>query len=140
MGNNPPNKEITPIFFVKKTTPLVFGWTWATCPVLANGNVKYGDADCARDYLIIAGGSETGTSSDLLYSKDRFCGQALGYCKEGNTAGSCTPTIGAVVSFTKPFIVGVITDDYEGTESGTTSTANRGFNLLYSQQPCLHAG
>ena len=43
----------------------------------------------------IVGGSETGTSPDLLYSRDRFCGTALGFCKEGNSAGSCSPQIGA---------------------------------------------
>ena len=31
--------------------------------------------------------------------------------------------------------VGVVTDDSE-----TDDKANRGFNLLYSQQPCLSAG
>ena len=103
---------------------------------LGNADVKYGDSQCSTDYLIIAGGSETGSSSDLLYSKDRFCGTALGYCKEGITAGTCTPQIGAVVSFTKPFIVGVVTNDNEL----ATSTSNRGFKLLYSQQPCLSAG
>ena len=52
---------------------------------LANTNVKYGDQECSTDYLIIAGGSETGTSNDLMYSRDRFCGTALGKkCKISN--------------------------------------------------------
>ena len=101
---------------------------------LANANVLYGDASCKSDYLLIAGGSETGSTADLIHSKDRFCGIALGYCK--STDGTnCGPQIGAVTTYTKPFIIGVITDDSE-----TGDSANYGFNLLYSQQPCLTAG
>ena len=108
----------------------------ATTTLTSNQNVKYGDGDCSTDYLLIAGGSETGTSADLLYSKDRFCGTALGYCKEGTGQGACVPQIGAVTTFTKPFIVGVVTNENEA----TNSKSNRGFKLLYSQQPCLTSG
>ena len=66
----------------------------------------------------------------------RFCGTALGYCKEGTTAGSCNKQLGAVTTFTKPFIVGVVTNENEATDS----KSNRGFNILYSQQPCLTSG
>ena len=72
--------------------------------VLNNDNVKYGDANCASDYLLIAGGSETGSAADLIHSKDRFCGFALGHCKAG-TGDQCSAQIGAVTTFTKPFIV-----------------------------------
>ena len=85
--------------------------------------------------FLFAGGSETGTSSDLIHSKDRFCGTALGFCKE-TTTGNCGAQLGAVTTFTKPFIVGVITNENEA----AATKSNRGFNLLYSQQPCLSAG
>ena len=107
----------------------------STSTLTANTNVKYGDLDCSTDYLHIAGGSETGASQDQFYSKDRFCGTALGFCKE-TTAPSCSPQLGAVTTFTKPFIVGVVTNENEA----TASKSNRGFNLLYSQQPCLSSG
>ena len=42
----------------------------------------------------------------------------------------------SVTTFTKPFIVGVVTNENEA----TNTKANRGFNLLYSQQPCLTSG
>jgi hypothetical protein len=107
----------------------------------ANGDVKYGDADCANDYLIIAGGSETGNSADLIYSRDRFCGKVLGYCEAQTTGTGCDARVGAVTTFTKPFILGVVTDSDEGADvTNPTDTANRGFNLLYSQQPCLSSG
>ena len=70
--------------------------------------------------------------TDSVKSKDRFCGKVLGYCTGEN---QCTPNIGAVTTFTKPFIIGVMSDDSE-----TGDSANRGFNLLYSQQPCITAG
>ena len=66
----------------------------STTVLNSNTHVKYGDGMCSTDYLLIAGGSETGTSQDLLYSRDRFCGTALGYCKEGTTQNSCSPQLG----------------------------------------------
>ena len=70
--------------------------------------------------------------TDSVKSRDRFCGKVLGYCTGEAT---CTENIGAVTTFTKPFIIGVMSDDSE-----TNDSANRGFNLLYSQQPCITAG
>lgn len=104
--------------------------------VFAVSDVMYGDSLCKTDYLLIAGGSETGTTTDMFYAKDRYCGLVLGYCKSTANVGTCTPTIGAVTTFTKPFVVGVVTDNNEE----ANSSGNRGFNLNYNQQPCLTAG
>ena len=105
--------------------------------------VKYGDSDCNSDYIIVAGASLTGADSDLIYAKDRFCGRALGYCNEGTTAGTCSPVVGAITSFSKPFLVRVVTDSNEigsGTGGNVGDKSNRGFNLIFSQQPCLTSG
>ena len=99
-------------------------------------NVNYGDGACAADYIVVAGASLTGSDADLGSSKDRFCGQALGYCKK-QTSGACTATVGAITSFSKPFLVRIVTDSDEG---GTNEKSNRGFNLVFSQQPCLTSG
>ena len=37
----------------------------------------------------------------------------------------------------RPFYVGVMTDADEGPIGGLIDKQNRGFNLVYSQQPCL---
>ena len=103
--------------------------------VLDKNLVKVGDSACSTDYLLIPGGSETGTTQDQFYSRDRFCGTALGYCKFTGTVGQCQNELGAVTSFAKPFIIGVVTNENEA-----NSNANRGFFLRYSQQPCLTAG
>ena len=61
--------------------------------------VMYGDTQCKNDYVVIAGGSQTGDTQDVLFARDRFCGLALGYCGT-MTAGatSCAMISGAVTS------------------------------------------
>ena len=53
----------------------------------------------------------------------------------------CSAALGAVISYSKPFVLGVVTDADEGGQ-GTANNApedksNRGFRLVYNQQPCV---
>ena len=53
----------------------------------------------------------------------------------------CNAALGAVISYSKPFVLGVVTDEDEGGQ-GTANNApedksNRGFRLVYNQQPCM---
>jgi hypothetical protein len=41
------------------------------------------------------------------------------------------------LAYYRPFMVGVMTDADEGPIAAATDKQNRGFNLMYSQQPCL---
>ncbi len=75
---------------------------WVTLQPLTDNDVKYGDADCNMDYLLIPGGSQTGGTADVAYSRDRFCGKALGYCGVMGTATTCTTTVGPVTSKSHP--------------------------------------
>jgi len=43
----------------------------------------------------------------------------------------------SVAAYTRPFVVTVMTDPDEGPFGSATDKANRGFNLIYSQQPCI---
>ena len=90
-------------------------------------DAKNGDADCTTDYVTIPGG--TGGTDPTSLPKDRYCGQALAYCPDT----ACTAlVIGPVKSAVTPFTLGVFSDATEP----TTDTQNRGFNLMYRQQPC----
>ena len=77
-----------------------------------------------------------------VFSKTRFCGTALGFCrvKTGQTV-QCDPALGAVVTYQKPFVLGVVTDMDEGgaltANNAPEDKANRGFKLIYNQQPCM---
>ena len=60
--------------------------------------------------------------------------------KVGKTV-DCSAALGAVISYSKPFVLGVVTDEDEG-GAGTANNApedkaNRGFRLVYNQQPCM---
>ena len=111
------------------------GITAAT--TLTSTNVKYGDGDCNMDYIVVPGASLTGADADKLFARDRFCGTALGFCDSSTSTTACTPTLGAITTFSKPFILRVVTD---ANEVDNTEKANRGFNLVFSQQPCLTSG
>ena len=87
-----------------------------------------GDAMCTTDYVTIPGG--TGGTDPTSLPKDRFCGQALAYCPDTACAAL---VIGPVRSSVTPFTLGVFTD---ATEAATGETQNRGFHLMYRQQPC----
>lgn len=64
---------------------------------LPNGGVKYGDADCQTDYVVIPGGSENGEINS--FTRDRYCGITLGRCTPGSTgATTCAAAAGAVTS------------------------------------------
>ena len=89
-------------------------------------DAKNGDADCQTDYVIIPGG--TGGTDSTSLPKDRFCGQALAYCPD---AACAALVIGPIRSGVTPFTLGVHTDATEGTDM-----QNRGFNLMFRQQPC----
>ncbi len=118
-------------------------------------DVKLGYDQCTTDYLLIPGGSADGTLN--AFSRDRFCGLALGPCVETGPT-TCSPMIMAVtckltsittctdvgdmllmtsfallatfLALIRPFSVHVVTD-------GTTNIATRGFRLNYDQTPCL---
>jgi len=91
-------------------------------------DAKNGDTDCTADYVTIPGG--IGGTDPTSLPKDRFCGQALAYCPDT----ACTAlVIGPVKSSVTPFTLGVFTD---ATEDPAADTQNRGFNLMYRQQPC----
>ena len=89
-----------------------------------------GDVSCTTDYVIIPGG--TGGTDPASLAKDRFCGQALAYCPDAACAAN---VIGPVKSGVTPFTLGVITDAVEAA-GGADGKRNRGFNLMYRQQPC----
>jgi hypothetical protein len=40
-------------------------------------------------------------------------------------------------AYTRPFVVTVMTDPDEGPLGSATDKSNRGFNLIWSQQPCI---
>ena len=98
--------------------------------------VKYGDSECSMDYIVVPGASLTGSDADKLFARDRFCGTALGYCVSTSIT-ACQAMVGAITTFSKPFILRVVTD---ANEDGNNEMANRGFNLVFSQQPCLTSG
>jgi len=99
-----------------------------TSPItLTDADVKLGDTDCSSDYLLIPGGS--GGTDPTSLPKDRFCGQALGYCSNA----ACDLVVGPVKSLVTPFTIGVFTDSQED----TADELNRGFALQYRQHPCL---
>ena len=54
---------------VSPTTRLLMTFLTAMTFPLANTGVKYGDADCRTDYLLIPGGSEDGGNS--VFARDR---------------------------------------------------------------------
>ena len=105
-------------------------------------SVVYGDdtkSGCPYDYVRIPGGSEDGNTHT---SRERYCGQALGFCRvqTGKTV-DCAAALGAIITYAKPFVLGVVTDGDEGGK-GTANNApedkaNRGFKLIYNQQPCM---
>ena len=105
-------------------------------------SVVYGDdtkSGCVYDYVRIPGGSEDG---NIHTSRDRFCGQALGVCRvqTGKTV-DCGAALGAVITYSKPFVLGVVTDEDEGGQTTANNApqdkSNRGFRLVYNQLPCM---
>ncbi|XP_023322170.1 uncharacterized protein LOC111696699 [Eurytemora carolleeae] len=102
-------------------------------------DVKYGDTACVYDYVRIPGGSEDGSTHT---SRERFCGLALGFCRvqTGKTV-DCAAALGSVISYSKPFLLGVVTDGEEGGPTTANNSpqdkGNRGFKLVYNQQPCM---
>eukprot|EP00093_Oithona_nana_P004803 04803.XXX_226673_223125_1 [CDS] Oithona nana genome sequencing. len=107
---------------------------------LEKTRVKYSDQNCQQDYLVIPGGSQTGLDRDRQFSYDRFCGSTLGVCGiQATGQATCQEIIGPVVTYTRPFVLGVITDENDG-DPITNEKGNRGFNLLYSQLPCANLG
>ena len=85
-----------------------------------------GDALCQDDFVMIPQGGDGTNPANL--KKDRFCGQALGFCADDTCSAN---TLGAVSSSVLPFTLGVVTNADE-----TNDMANKGFNLNYRQQPC----
>lgn len=88
---------------------------------------------CQKDYVMIPLGGEE-VSGDANLKRDRYCGQALGYCDVASTTGCMTKALGAVSTLVLPFTLGVVTDNDEST--GVPDTANKGFILNYKQKPC----
>ena len=85
-----------------------------------------GDTNCQTDYVMIAQGGDGSSPTSL--TKDRFCGQALGFCSDDTCSAN---SLGAVSTSVLPFTLGVVTDENEDGD-----TANKGFMLQYQQQPC----
>ncbi|XP_023335615.1 uncharacterized protein LOC111706897 [Eurytemora carolleeae] len=108
--------------------------------ILSQTDVRVGDTDCRTDYVLIPEGWGGTDLNNRLYSRDRYCGQALGYC---NQLSCTTKVLGAVRSYTTPFTLGVVTDNSESLSQGgtganavVTDTKNRGFKLNFRQNPC----
>ena len=100
-------------------------------------DVDIGDAECREDFLNIPGGWGGTDPNNALFTRDRYCGQAFGYC----TKLDCTTReIGTVRSYQTPFTLGVVTDNDENQSATSTSqtvdTQNRGFRLFFRQNPC----
>ena len=74
-------------------------------------DVDIGDAECREDFLMIPGGWGGTDPNNAMFTRDRYCGQAFGYC----TKLDCTTReIGTVRSYQTPFTLGVVTDNDEG--------------------------
>ncbi|XP_065576806.1 cubilin-like [Artemia franciscana] len=83
-----------------------------------------GDRLCASDYLGIVRSRSAMPEKGVPVTDDRFCGTALGL----------TDCNGPIRSYSKPFIVRVLSDGDEYSES--PDYMNRGFHLDYTQIPC----
>jgi len=126
---------------LSENLPKVSGGGTAT---LTATNILIGDNDCRGDYLVIPRGWGGTSLNNKAFGKDRYCGQALGYC----AADSCDKTssgraLGGVRSGVTPFTLGVVTDRDEAARSGggggaaaNADSMNRGFRLNYRQHPC----
>ena len=114
-------------YFVKKKHLNLKFW-WKNCNTLS---LKF---DPTFPNVRIPGGSEDGNTHT---ARERFCGQALGFCRVqvrlwiilifwsrnlifsmliaqvGKTV-DCNAALGAVISYAKPFVLGVVTDMDEG--------------------------
>merc|ERR1719184_421636 len=90
------------------------------------GESLYGDS-CSTDYLTIPGLKEapsTAPTALVTAIGDRICGLAWAY-----PAGSTSKTL---VTFTKPFSVGVNFDN----EDETSTDSQTGFAILFTQAKC----
>ena len=97
------------------------------------GNADNGDTSCQKDYVMIPQGGDVANPGRL--PRDRFCGQALGFCDD--TATCADRILGAVYTSVRPFTLGVVTDSNEKDSSGVVEDkSNRGFMLQYSQISC----
>ena len=107
------------------------------------------------------GGTQTGSTAEAKFAKDRYCGRTLGFCGTSTTiSATCTNMAGPVISksknvilsfvwsyfnyiislaYTRPFVLRVVTDANDG-DPITNEKQNRGFNLLFSQLPCHSFG
>lgn len=71
----------------------------STLTVVSDPRVSYSDSSCKQDYVIIAGGSQTGDFQDSQFALDRYCGSTLGYCgRSSSTATTCGKKAGPVIS------------------------------------------
>merc|ERR1712048_1015583 len=73
---------------------------------LSSSDARIGDSECQNDFLLIPGGWGGSDPQNKAFSRDRFCGQALGYCRDETCT---TKELGAIKSGVTPFIVGVVT-------------------------------
>ena len=102
-----------------------------------SNDVDIGDAECREDFVMIPGGWGGTDPNNAQYTRDRYCGQALGYC---SNLDCNTRNVGTVRSYQTPFTLGVVTDNDENQSPTSTQTGadtkNRGFRLFYRQNPC----
>ena len=56
--------------------------TTGSAVTVSTNDVDIGDSECRQDYVSIPGGWGGTDINNALYDRDRFCGQALGYCLE----------------------------------------------------------
>ena len=67
--------------------------TTGSAVTVSTNDVDIGDSECRQDYVTIPGGWGGTDINNALYDRDRFCGQALGYCLEDTCN---TRAVGAV--------------------------------------------
>lgn len=102
---------------------------FAVSPTAIASSSLFGDS-CSADYLTIPGlqvSPGTATTAFVTAIGDRICGLAWKYPAGASPAASQT-----LVTFTKPFSVGVNFDSED--ETGTDSQT--GFAILYTQAKC----
>ena len=106
--------------------------TIATAPLTDVADAINGDSNCQKDYVMIPQGGDAANPESL--TRDRFCGQALGFCGDATCSAN---VLGAVYTSVLPFTLGVVTNTDETDGAGTIEDkSNRGFMLQYKQQPC----
>jgi len=107
----------------------------ATDPTIA-AQAVFGDIACFDDYLRIPGilNSPATFSTSTAYTTvvgDKICG--LGWTQHNPTTGATSATSGTLVTYVKPFTVGV---HFDGNDELASTDSQVGFSILYNQKAC----